>query len=106
MSFQALDSHRSIDRRGRAAEAAMSCWSSSAANTYESTHEYALEQRPLFGYLFTCLTAGARPGSVEVSGGTLSIRLSTVVRVRLTHGMRSAGHRGAERLKRGLPSSK
>jgi hypothetical protein len=41
------------------------------------------------GYLFTCLTAGARPGSVEVSGGTLSKRLSTAVGVRLTHGMRS-----------------
>src|ERR1022692_3908049 len=31
---------------------------------------------PHRGYLFTCLTAGARPGSVEVLGGALSLRLS------------------------------
>jgi hypothetical protein len=34
--------------------------------------DYAKLQCPLFGYLLTCATAGAWPGSVEVTGGTLS----------------------------------
>jgi hypothetical protein len=39
-------------------------------------------------YLFTCVTARARPGSVEVSGGMLSLRLSgksVDLRTRLTY---------------------
>jgi hypothetical protein len=38
--------------------------------------------------------------------GSLSFRLPTVVLVWLSFGVRPAGHRGAERLKRGMPSSK
>jgi len=48
----------------------------------------------------------AEPGLVEVTGGVA--RSSAVHRllVWLRFGMRPAGHRGAERLQRGLPSSK
>jgi hypothetical protein len=63
-------------------------------------------QRPACGYLFTCLTAGARPGSVEVSGGTLSKRLSTAAGVRLTHGMRSRWAPWRGEAQEGLPSPK
>jgi len=33
--------------------------------------------RAVCGYLFTCLTAGARPGSAGVFGGALSMRVLT-----------------------------
>jgi hypothetical protein len=56
------------------------------------------------GYLFTGPTTAARPGLVEVTGGVARSRLPTVVLVWLTHGMRPAGHRGAERLKRVCPA--
>ena len=58
------------------------------------------------GYLFTCLTAGARPGSVEVFGGALSMRLSADWWRDSLMACVPVVHRGAERLKRGLPSSK
>jgi hypothetical protein len=66
----------------------------------------ALTTGALIGYLFTGGTTAARPGLVEVTGG---VALSSAVHrlsVWLRFGMRPAGHRGAERLQRGLPSSK
>jgi hypothetical protein len=47
-----------------------------------------------------------RPGLVEGTGGVALSSAAHCVLVWLTHGMRPACHRGAERLKRGLPSSK
>jgi hypothetical protein len=39
----------------------------------------APRQFPVVGYLLTGVTTGARPGSVEVLGGRLTLRLSTAV---------------------------
>jgi hypothetical protein len=61
---------------------------------------------PHIGYLLTGATIGAGPGSVEVFGGTFSQRLSTAVWWDSLMACVLAGHRGAERLKRGLPCSK
>jgi hypothetical protein len=58
------------------------------------------------GYLSTGGTTAARPGLVEVTGGVALTSAAHRCLVWLTHGVRPAGHRGAERLKRGLLSSK
>jgi hypothetical protein len=58
------------------------------------------------GYLLTTATAGARPGSVEVLGGTFSLRLPADSWCGSLMACVLAGHRGAEWLKRGLPCSK
>jgi hypothetical protein len=58
------------------------------------------------GYLFHCLRTGARPGSVQALGPSLSHRLPTLV-VWLSFGLRGPGvAQGGERLKRGLLCSK
>jgi hypothetical protein len=62
-------------------------------------------RRAVSGYLLTGVTVDARPGSTEVADGTLSSAAVHSVRVRLTHGVRPAGDRGEDWLKRGLPSS-
>ena len=65
-----------------------------------------LHAHPLIGYLFTCPRTGARPGSVQVPGPSLSFRLPALV-VWLSSGLRGPGAAvGKERLKRGLPGSK
>ena len=53
------------------------------------------------------LPAGSVSGqtSIQVIGGTLSLRLPTRFRVWLSSGLRPVGHRDEEWLKRGLPSS-
>jgi hypothetical protein len=56
--------------------------------------------------LFTGPTTAARPGLVEVTGRVALSSAAHCSLVWLSSGMRPAGHRGAERLKRGLPSSK
>jgi hypothetical protein len=61
---------------------------------------------PVIGYLFTGPTTAARPGLVEVTGRVALTSAAHCSLVWLSSGMRPAGHRGAERLKRGLPSSK
>ncbi len=61
---------------------------------------------PLTGYLLAGRTTAARPGLVEVTGGVALSSAAHRGLVWLSSGMRPAGHRGAERLKRGLPSSK
>jgi hypothetical protein len=43
---------------------------------------------------------------VEVTGGVALFSAAHRGLVWLSHGVRPAGHRGAERLKRGMPSSK
>ncbi|GID46930.1 hypothetical protein Aca07nite_42050 [Actinoplanes capillaceus] len=49
----------------------------------------------------------ARPGMVEVTGGdALNSAAHRRFLVWLSFGMRPAGYRGAERLQRGMPSSK
>jgi hypothetical protein len=63
-------------------------------------------QEAFIGYLFTCLTARARPGSVEVFGGALALRLSAAGWQDSHLACVPVVHRGVERLKRGLPSSK
>ena len=45
---------------------------------------------PQFGYLLTCPRTGARPGSVQAPGPSLSIRLPTLV-VWLSSGLREPG---------------
>ena len=62
--------------------------------------------RDIGDYLLTGGTTAARPGLVEVTGGTLYLAAAHRGLVWLSSGMRPAGHRGVERLKRGLPSSK
>ena len=62
--------------------------------------------RPLMGYLLTGGTTAARPGMVEVTGGVALFSAAHRGLVWLSFGVRPAGHRGAERLKRGMPSSK
>ena len=49
--------------------------------------------------------AGVWPDSVQVSGGRLSMRLPTRLRVWLTIGLQSAGRRDEAWLEKGLPSS-
>ena len=61
--------------------------------------------RPPIGYLLTCSRTGARPGSVQVPGSSLSHRLPALV-AWLKSGLRGPGAVGKERLKRGLLSSK
>src|SRR5664279_3858295 len=65
------------------------------------------EQRPLSlsRLLETSLRAGVWPDSVQVLGGTLASRLPARSRVWLYSGLRTAGHRGAVWLKRGVPGS-
>ena len=46
-----------------------------------------------------------RPDSVQVLGGTLSLRLPTRARVWLSSGLRTVERRGAVWLQRGVPSS-
>ena len=58
------------------------------------------------GYLSTGGTTAARPGMVEVTGGVALFSAAHRRLVWLSSGVRPAGHRGAERLKRGMPSSK
>lgn len=55
--------------------------------------------------LETSLRAGVWPDSVQVLGGTLASRLPARSRVWLYSGLRTAGHRGAVWLKRGVPGS-
>jgi hypothetical protein len=66
----------------------------------------AVDHRPTSGYLLTGVTTGARPGSVEVSGGVA--RLAAVhCGVGVTHSWHVTRRApGVERLKRGVPSSK
>jgi hypothetical protein len=60
----------------------------------------------LIGYLLTGGTTAARPGLVEVTGG-VALSCGCPPRFGVAHSWHApAGHRGAERLKRGLPSSK
>lgn len=59
----------------------------------------------LSGLLETSLRAGVWPDSVQVLGGTLASRLPARSRVWLYSGLRTAGHRGAVWLKRGVPGS-
>jgi hypothetical protein len=54
----------------------------------------------LIGYLSTDGATVARPGLVKVTGGVALSSAAHRWLVWLTHGMRPAGHRGAERLKR------
>jgi len=64
------------------------------------------DQQPQFGYLLICPRAGARPGSVQVPGSSLTNRLPALV-AWLSFGLRGPGAAlGGERLKRGLRSSK
>jgi hypothetical protein len=60
---------------------------------------------PLSRLLETSLRAGVWPDSVQVLGGTLASRLPARSRVWLYSGLRTAGHRGAVWLKRGVPGS-
>ena len=55
--------------------------------------------------LETSRRAGVWPDSVQVLGGTLALRLPARSRVWLYSGLRTAGHRGAVWLKRGVPGS-
>ena len=59
----------------------------------------------LSGLLDTFHRIGVWPDSVQVLGGTLALRLPARSRVWLYSGLRTAGHRGAVWLKRGVPSS-
>ena len=59
----------------------------------------------LSGLLETSRRAGVWPDSVQVLGGTLALRLPARSRVWLYSGLRTAGHRGAVWLKRGVPGS-
>ena len=63
------------------------------------------DQQPQFGYLLICPRAGARPGSVQVPGSSLTNRLPALV-AWLSFGLRGPGAVGWERLKRGVLSSK
>ena len=63
------------------------------------------DQQPQFGYLLICPRAGARPGSVQVPGSSLTNRLPALV-AWLSFGLHGPGAVGRERLKRGLRSSK
>jgi hypothetical protein len=74
-----------------------------AAPTATRAHR---QSRAISGYLLTTATAGARPGSVEVLGGTFSLRLPADSWCGSLMACVLAGHRGAEWLKRGLPCSK
>jgi hypothetical protein len=66
-----------------------------------------LVECPLLGYLSTGGTTAARPGMVEVTGRVAHFSAAhPQVWVWLRFGMRPAGRRGAERLQRGMPSSK
>jgi len=58
------------------------------------------------GYLLTSLTARARPGSVEVSGGTLWNWLPAAVLAWLVSGLRPRRAPCGEWLQRGLLGSK
>lgn len=58
------------------------------------------------GYLLTTATAGAGPGSVEVSGGTFSLRLPADGWCGSLMACVLTGHRGVEWLERGLFCSK
>ncbi len=60
---------------------------------------------PLSRLLDIPLRTGVRPDSVQVLGGVLLLRLPTGLLVWLYSGLRSAEHRGAVWLKRGVPSS-
>ena len=53
------------------------------ATGISNRHWKATGLHPLIGYLFHCLTSGAWPGSVEVSGSSLSFRLPSIRRVAL-----------------------
>ena len=64
------------------------------------------QRAPDRGYLLTGGTTAARPGLVEVTGGVALIAAAHRSLVWLSSGVRLAGHRGGERLKRGLPSSR
>jgi hypothetical protein len=64
-----------------------------------------VEPRFRAGYLLTSVTARARPGSVEVSGGTLWIRLPVVLLAWLVNGLRSRRAPCGEWLQRGLLGS-
>ncbi len=61
--------------------------------------------RTLIGYLSTGGTTAARPGMVEVTGGVALFSAAHRRLVWLSVGVCPAGHRGAERLRRGRPRS-
>ena len=57
------------------------------------------------GYWTLPSRIGVWPDSVQVSGGTLFMRLPTRLRVWLSIGLRTVGHRDEAWLQRGLPCS-
>jgi hypothetical protein len=63
-------------------------------------------RRAVIGYLSTGGTTAARPGMVEVTGGVALSSAAHRRSVWLSFGVCPAGHRGAEWLQRGMPSSK
>ena len=73
-----------------------------AQDQMHCSRQYSAER----GYLLTGSTTAARPGLVEVTGGVALIAAAHRCLVWLSSGVRPAGHRGGERLKRGLPSSR
>jgi hypothetical protein len=105
--------HMGEQDRNRRADSEASLIGTSVRHCCRSTHQAVVTERgdldrprETCGYLFARPTTAARPGLVEVTGGVARIAAPDSGLVWLSSGMCPAGHRGAERLKRGLPSSK